>query len=318
MKFGVPNNGDSFAGSVTNTSSAAPAICPESSPSFSAASSISPPRAQLTIRTPFLVLARFSADRMLRVWSVSGVCSVMKSARASSSSSVTLVTPSSTARSSVRNGSNATTFIFSPSARSATIEPMLPAPISPSVLPVTSTPMKRFFSHLPACVEASASGSWRASANISAMACSAVVIELPNGVFITTTPLALAAGMSTLSTPIPARPTTFRLVACSRISLVTLVELRMASPSYSPMIAFSSSGVLPVISSTSTPRSRKISAARGSILSEISTLGMGMSFVESAGSLSPAGRGLGRGAVSHRDQRPRRPLIQPSPRRGEG
>ena len=102
-----------------------------------------------------------------------------------------------------------------PSARVATIEPMLPAPIRPSVLPVTSTPMKRFFSHLPAWVEASASGSWRASANISAMACSAVVIELPNGVFITTTPRAVAAGMSTLSTPMPARPTTLRLVAAS-------------------------------------------------------------------------------------------------------
>ena len=91
--------------------------------------------------------------------------------------------------------------------------------------------MKRFFSHLPAWVEASASGSWRASANISAMACSAVVIELPNGVFITTTPRAVAAGMSTLSTPIPARPTTLRLVAASRIALVTLVDERIASPS---------------------------------------------------------------------------------------
>ena len=91
--------------------------------------------------------------------------------------------------------------------------PMLPAPISPSVLLVSSTPIKRFFSHLPAWVEASASGSWRASANISAIACSAVVIELPNGVFMTTTPFADAAGMSTLSTPIPARPTTFNLVA---------------------------------------------------------------------------------------------------------
>ena len=67
--------------------------------------------------------------------------------------------------------------------------------------------MKRFFSHLPAWVEASAAGSSRASANIRATACSAVVIELPNGVFITTTPRAVAAGMSTLSTPIPARPT---------------------------------------------------------------------------------------------------------------
>jgi hypothetical protein len=59
-----------------------------------------------------------------------------------------------------------------------------------------------------------------------------VVIELPNGVFITTTPLAEAAGMSTLSTPMPARPMTFRLVAASRISLVTLVEERIARPSY--------------------------------------------------------------------------------------
>ena len=54
--------------------------------------------------------------------------------------------------------------------------------------------MKRFFSHLPAWVEASAVGIWRASANISAIACSAVVIELPNGVFITITPRAVAAG----------------------------------------------------------------------------------------------------------------------------
>ena len=66
---------------------------------------------------------------------------------------------------------------------------MLPQPMMPSVLPVISTPMKRFFSHLPACVEASAAGISRASANIMAMACSAVVIELPKGVFITITPL---------------------------------------------------------------------------------------------------------------------------------
>ena len=91
--------------------------------------------------------------------------------------------------------------------------------------------MKRFFSHLPDWVEASAAGRSRASANIRAMACSAVVIELPNGVFITTTPLAEAAGMSTLSTPIPARPTTFRLFAASSRSAVTLVAERIASPS---------------------------------------------------------------------------------------
>ena len=63
------------------------------------------------------------------------------------------------------------------------------------------------------------------------MACSAVVIELPKGVFITTMPLAEAAAMSTLSTPIPARPITRRLSARAISSAVTLVAERMASPS---------------------------------------------------------------------------------------
>jgi hypothetical protein len=49
-----------------------------------------------------------------------------------------------------------------------------------------------------------------------AMACSAVVMELPNGVFITTTPRPVAAGTSTLSTPMPARPTTFSRSAAAR------------------------------------------------------------------------------------------------------
>src|SRR5882762_6076036 len=78
-------------------------------------------------------------------------------------------------------------------ARSATIEPILPQPMMPSVLPVISTPMNLFFSHLPACVDASACGIWRARASINVMACSAVVIELPKGVFITMIPLAGAA-----------------------------------------------------------------------------------------------------------------------------
>ena len=56
-------------------------------------------------------------SRMPRVWSVSGVWSVMKSARASSVSRSAFSTPISTARSGVRKGSKATTFILSPSAR---------------------------------------------------------------------------------------------------------------------------------------------------------------------------------------------------------
>ena len=96
---------------------------------------------------------------------------------------------------------------------------------------MSSTPRKRFFSHRPACVEASACGISRASANIIAIACSAVVIALPKGVFITITPRAVAAATSTLSTPMPARPITLRRGAEAMSLAVALVAERMARPS---------------------------------------------------------------------------------------
>ena len=92
--------------------------------------------------------------------------------------------------------------------------------------------MKRFFSHLPDWVDWSAWGISRASANSIATACSAVVIELPNGVFMTTIPRADAAGTSMVSTPIPARPITFsRGSPASIAGALILVELRTATPS---------------------------------------------------------------------------------------
>ncbi|EAU46702.1 hypothetical protein R2601_16315 [Salipiger bermudensis HTCC2601] len=140
---------------------------------------------------------------------------------------------------------------------------------------VSSVPMNLDFSHLPAWVEASAAGIWRATANIIAMACSAVVIMLPNGVFITITPFLDAASLSTLSVPMPARPTTLRLVACSRMVGVTLVAERMARPSYWPITSASLSLSLPRsgMKSTSMPRSRKIWTAVSESLSETRTLG---------------------------------------------
>src|SRR5690606_33560724 len=137
--------------------------------------------------------------------------------------------------------------------------------------------MKRFFSHLPAWVDALASGTWRAAANMSAMACSAVVIELPKGVFMTTTPFAVAAGMSTLSTPMPARPMTLRFFAAAMTSAFTLVAERMASPSYRPMISLSlaASGPTWGRKSTSMPRDLKMSIAAWLSSSLMSTLGMG-------------------------------------------
>ena len=148
----------SCAGSSANTSSATPAICPESKPALIAASSRRPPRAQFIMRTPSFILAIVSALIIFRVASVIGVCRLMKSARANSPSSATFSTPISVACSALRNGSNAMTFIFRPWALSATTDPMLPQPMIPKVFPMSSTPMKRDFSHLPAWVDAFASG----------------------------------------------------------------------------------------------------------------------------------------------------------------
>ncbi|EBA17147.1 hypothetical protein RSK20926_09257 [Roseobacter sp. SK209-2-6] len=151
----------------------------------------------------------------------------------------------------------------------------MPAPMTPRVLLVSSVPMNLDFSHLPAWVEAEASGIWRATANIIAMACSAVVIILPNGVFITITPRLEAASLSMLSVPMPARAMTLRLSALARIFSVTLVAERMARPSYWPITSASLSLSLPRSGwkSTSMPRSRKICTAASESLSEMSTLG---------------------------------------------
>ena len=71
----------------------------------------------------------------------------------------------------------------------------------------------------------------RASAIIIVTACSAVVTLLPVGLFITTIPRRVAASISTLSTPTPARPITLSDVAASITSRVTRVPLRISSAS---------------------------------------------------------------------------------------
>mmetsp|Transcript_167 Transcript_167/g.548 ORF Transcript_167/g.548 Transcript_167/m.548 type:complete len:290 (-) Transcript_167:555-1424(-) len=71
----------SAGGSDSKTSRPAPATWPDSSAASSAASSMIPPRAQFTMRTPGLVVASESALIRLRVSSSSGTCTVKKSAR---------------------------------------------------------------------------------------------------------------------------------------------------------------------------------------------------------------------------------------------
>ena len=59
------------------------------------------------------------------------------------------------------------------------------------------------------------------------MACSAADSTLDWGALTTITPRRVAAATSTLSSPIPARPTTTRSVPASRTSAVTWVSERM-------------------------------------------------------------------------------------------
>ena len=80
--------------------------------------------------------------------------------------------------------------------------------------------------------------------------CSAVEIVLPAGTFMTMMPRLVAASASTLSSPTPARPITFRWSAFWMTSAVTLVALRTTSPSYGPTISARSLLDKPVFTST--------------------------------------------------------------------
>ena len=73
------------------------------------------------------------------------------------------------------------------------------------------------------------------------------------GAFTTITPRRVASATSTLSSPIPARPTTTRSVPAASTSAVTWVALRITSAATPGSAAHSSSGVRPVLTSTSRP-----------------------------------------------------------------
>ena len=72
---------------------------------------------------------------------------------------------------------------------------------------------------------------------------SAVVVVLPPGVFITTTPRLVAASTSTLSTPTPARPTTRNFGAASRTFCEIFVSERTTMASASATTLSNSSSV---------------------------------------------------------------------------
>ena len=90
----------------------------------------------------------------------------MKSDLAMSSSRPTSSMPAGALAPGASSGSWASTFMRSPTPRSATWRPMLPKPTTPSVLPVISTPANFFFSHSPFFMLAVAWGILRARANM--------------------------------------------------------------------------------------------------------------------------------------------------------
>src|SRR5918998_2590419 len=144
-----------------------------------------------------------------------------------------------------------------PSARCATSWPMRPKPSTPSVFSYTSTPLNLERSQAPAVSDRCACGTLRASARSIARVCSAAVITFDCGAFATTTPRLVAASTSTLSTPTPARPTTFRRSARPSRPSSRVVAERIRIPSNSPMRRSSSPASQSTPSSTSRPASRR-------------------------------------------------------------
>ena len=114
-------------------------------------------------------------------------------------------------------------------ARWATSTPTRPRPTTPSVLPWSSTPSHRDRFQLPPRRSRSACGMLRAWASSSAIVCSAAESTFDCGALTTITPRRVAAATSTLSRPMPARPTTTRSAPASSTSAVTCVALRTIS-----------------------------------------------------------------------------------------
>ena len=73
---------------------------------------------------------------------------------------------------------------------------------------------------------------WRYKENIKPIVSSAVASRFPNGVFITKILFLVAVSKSTLSTPTPALPTTFKFLQSARISDVNFVADLIRIPSY--------------------------------------------------------------------------------------
>ena len=116
-------------------------------------------------------------------------------------------------------------------ARFATSRPIRPKPTIPSVFSLSSTPMnfERFHSFFFRL--AFACGMLRASESIMAIVCSVAARVFPSGALATMIPCRVAASISILSTPTPARPMNFSFLPASITFALTSVPLRTSRAS---------------------------------------------------------------------------------------
>ena len=134
MKLSSVSSGWFSGGSFSKTSRAAVATCLLTRASYSAFSSMMPPRAAHTITTPFFIWAMTSALMSPLVSGVSGEWMVMKSDFLYRVGRSTCSTPSWAAFSGERKGSKATTFMNRPLATRATWLPIWPRPMMPGMV----------------------------------------------------------------------------------------------------------------------------------------------------------------------------------------
>ena len=132
--------------------------------------------------------------------------------------------------------------------RRATSRPMRPKPITPRTLSANWAPMNSLRSHFPQHRDWYAGAIERESASIRAKACSAVLRVFPAGVFITTIPWRVAAFLSMLSVPTPARTIALSLRLPSSDSAVIFTPLRTIAPSKRARDSLSSWPLSPWIS----------------------------------------------------------------------
>ena len=234
---------------------------------------IIPPRATLIILNDGLANASILASIKFTVCLFFGKCIVKISDCATTCSSDNISTFSSRARSTEMNGSNAIIRISNASARCATSAPILPRPKMPRVLEASSIPSHLLRSHRPWVSARCACGTLREIAKIKAIVCSAADKIFDSGAFTTITPQAVAAAISTLSRPTPARATTTSSLPAANNCASTFVAERIINALAPTMQLSRSSGLFSSWISTSKPAFRNRSKPGSAISSAITMRG---------------------------------------------